>query len=369
MMDERKPASSETVPAAPQTEPPEPAATSTRLDESLRDLQRARTEFAASISRDVRTPLTLLLGPLQDILDSAASALAPGSRSMLETARRNAFRLLTLLDALPDSSRIESGGTLGARAPADLASVTAALVGTFQSVCDAAGLRLIVDCPPLAEALSVDPDAWEKIVVNLVANAFKTTTTGAIEVRLRAQDGNAQLIVSDTGAGMSENELRYVFERIDRVATQDADGSGRATFGLPFVRSLVRRHNGSIDVQSAPGRGTRCIVLLPLESRLAGGAAPATEKSPAIAEAPLPARADARSGSQATAADAAVRRRGHVVVAEDHAETRDYLCHVLEAAGFIVDAVADGLAALAICGARAPDVVVSDVLMPGLSGF
>ena len=313
-------------------------------------------DFAAHLSRDVRTPLTLLLFPLQNILESPASALAPGSRSMLESARRDALKLLQLLDTLSDSSSIDGSPTRAAAAPADLASFTADLASTFRSACDAAGLRLSVDCPPLHDQASVNRDLWEKVVVNLVANAFTSTTQGSIEVRLRAQDGNAQLIVSDTGAGISERDLHYIFDRFDRVGPGDDGGSDRIGFGLPFVRDLVRRHNGSIDVRSTLGRGTTLTVLLPLEAR-------AADARPVQPQTVVPTR------PRVPIAGTASSQRGHVVIAEDHAETREYLCHVLTAAGFTVEALADGKTALAACEVRAPDVLVSDVLMPGLNGF
>jgi PAS domain S-box-containing protein len=362
MIDDQEPHSERTVEApAQETEQLKRRQTElTRLDERLHHLHRAKTEFVANISREFRAPLTLLLGPLQDILDSPASALAPASRTVLEVARRNALRLLQLLDTLPDICWIESGGTRAARAPADLAAFTEDLAQNFRSACEAAGLHLIVDCPPLPEQVSVDQDVWAKIVINLVANAVTSTSEGTIEVRLRAQDGNVQLIVSDTSAGISERELHYVFDHLDRAAPPRADGSARVSVGLPFVRDLVRLQNGSIDVQSTPGRGTRFTVCLPLEAR---DFSPRAEASPAWPQAGVPAHSDV------PAADAVLSPRGHVVVAEDHAETRGYLCHVLEAAGFTVDPLADGNAALAICQIRPPDVLVSDVLMPGLDGF
>jgi len=383
MIEENEPASERTVDApARETDQLKRHETDlTRADGPLQDLDGTTTEFVAHIPRDFRTPLTLLLGPLQDILASPASALAPGSRTVLEQARRNALRLLNLLDTLPDFSWIERGRTGAAREPADLAAFTAELIGSFRSFCEGAGLRLIVDCPPMPEQSHVDRDAWEKIVVNLVANAFKSTVEGTIEVRLRAQDGNAQLIVSDTGAGIPKSEMPYVFDDFDDVPRVRTGRSDRIGFGLPFVRELVHLHNGSIDVQSTPGRGTSFTVVLPAgaaQSPRAGahghaesgpvssandGSAVAARASPAWLERGVP------TNARVPATDAALNRRGHVVIAEDHAETRVYLCHVLETAGFTVDALADGTAALATCQARAPDALVSDVLMPGLDGF
>ena len=307
----------------------------------------------AHLSRDVRTPLTLLLFPLQHILESPASALVPGSRRVLETARRDALKLLQILDALGDAPPADPEA---ASEPRDLASLTSDLVETFRAACDAAGLRLVVDCPPLGEPRAVDRGVWEKVVVNLMANAFTATTQGTIDVRLRAHDGRAELTVSDTSGGISERELHYIFDRVDRAAPGDNGGSDAAAFGLPFVRDLLRRHDGSIEVRSTLGGGTTFTVLLPFDARQAE-APPARPRQAAPARARVPAAAVPSS------------QRGHVVVAEDHAETRDYLCHVLTAAAFTVDAFADGTTALAACESHAPDVLVSDVLMPGLNGF
>jgi PAS domain S-box-containing protein len=354
----------------------------TRLNERLQDLDRAKTEFFTNVSREIRTPLTLLLGPLQDILDSPASALAPNSRTVLEVAQGNALRLLKLADTLPDFYRIEGGRAGAAPEPTDLAAFTAELAGNFRSACDWAGLTLIVDCPPLPEQFYLDRDVWEKIVLNLVANAFKSTVKGNIEVRLRAQDGNVKLSVRDTGTGIPESELHYVFDHFHSDAGARTGTSERIGFGLAFVRELVQLANGSIDVHSKLGRGTTFTVLLPLaahQSPVRPGAR-AGSGSP-TASAPMHASAFAaeallgRPGAGAPAdahlpATAAVLSpRGRVVIAEDNAEMRAYLSYVLEAAGFTVDALADGTAALVTCQARPPDAVVSDVAMPGLDGF
>jgi signal transduction histidine kinase len=148
--------------------------------------------------------------------------------------------------------------------------------------------------------------------------------------------------------------VRYIFDNADRLARTRPGPTGSRGFGLGFVRELVQLSNGSIDVQSTLGRGTRFTVLLPLDAR---AFPPRLDQTATPTDVTLP------------ATDAVVNLRGHVVIAEDHAETRIYLSHVLEAAGFTVDALADGTAALAACQDRAPDALVSDVLMPGLDGF
>ncbi len=383
MVDENQPASAPTrdAPARETEELKRRDAELTRLNQRLQDLDRAKTEFFAKVSREFRTPLTLLLGPLQDILESPASALAPNSRAVLEAAQSNALRLLNLVDTFPDFSDVEGGRAGAAPVPTDLAAFTAELASNFRSACDAAGLGLIVDCPPLPEPVYLDRDVWEKIVLNLVANAFKSTVEGTIEVRLRAYYGIAQLIVSHTGSGISESELQHVFDKFDRVVGAHSGASDRFGFGLAFVRELVQQQNGSIDVQSELARGTTFTVLLPLDAHQSAADSAQVGNGGSRASTPMHANAVGAKGlpgpheagvptvAHLPKAAAVLSLRGRIVVAEDNADMREYLIYALEAAGYTVEALPDGAAALASCQRLPPDAVVSDVLMPGLDGF
>jgi signal transduction histidine kinase len=338
----------------------EPRGGSASEDGRLRLVQGAMTEFVSHLSRDIRAPLTLILSPLHDILESPAPALAPGSRTVLEAARRRAMALLQMVDAIAAAGD-SAGGTGHPRPAGDLASRTVEIVEYFRPFCDAAGVQLIAECAPVAGRIAADNAVWETVLINLLAGAVTATLAGAVEVRLSMDGGTARLSVSDTGAGIPEADLPYVFERLNRTVPAASELAGSSGFGLPFVRDLVRRHGGSIDVSSTVGRGTTFVVTFP-------AIAPATD----TAAAPQPVRtapARARRRSEHVAPDADARGRGHVVIVEDHPETRAYLTESLKAAGFTVDDVPDGLAALAVCIDRAPDVVVSDVLMPGLGGF
>jgi len=353
----------------------------TRLNERLQNLERARTEFFSNISREFRTPLTLLLGPLQDILDSPASALAPDSRAVLEMAQRNALRLLQLVDTLLHFSSID-GARPDVAEPTDLAAFTAALAGNFRSACDGAGLNLVVDCPPLPEPVYVDREVWEKIVLNLIANAFRFTVEGTIEVLFRVKDGNALLTIRDTGTGIPESELPHLFTHFHCVAGAPPGTSGRTGIGLGLVRELVRFHNGSIDVQSTPGCGSTFTVVLPLAGRNSSrrvlddaGIARVSVSAGVQGGAPVGKGPDTvpaavvSDDSHISTPDFSLSTRGRVVVVDDNDDMRDYLRHVLEGAGFEVDALPNGTDALAACQARPPDALVSDVFMPGLDGF
>ena len=231
----------------------------------MAEIDRAKTAFFSNVSHEFRTPLTLMLGPLEDAL-AEAGALPEDQRQRLDVAHRNALRLLRLVNSLLDFSRIESGRVLASYRPTDLAALTADLVASFRSATDKAGLRLIVDTPSLSEPLYVDRDMWEKVVLNLVSNAFKFTFHGEIAVELRDTEGGARLTVRDTGTGIPRAELPKLFERFHRVENargRSFEGSG---IGLALVQELVKLHGGQISVASELDRGSAFTVSIPLGS-------------------------------------------------------------------------------------------------------
>jgi signal transduction histidine kinase len=140
--------------------------------EALAELDRAKTTFFSNVSHEFRTPLTLMLGPIEDALAEADEPLTPAHRGRLEIARRNGLRLQRLVNTLLDFSRIEAGRVQAVFESTDLAALTADLASNFRSACEKAGLQLVVDCPPLAEPVFVDRPMWEKVVLNLLSNAF-----------------------------------------------------------------------------------------------------------------------------------------------------------------------------------------------------
>ncbi|WP_377805759.1 ATP-binding protein [Azospirillum sp. A29] len=355
-----------------------------RLNERLTELDRAKTQFFSNISHEFRTPLTLMLGPLEDALgDDAATGLAGAQRKRLEIARRNAMRLLKLVNSLLDFARVEAGRAQVSFGPVDLALATRELAGHYQSACDRAGLRLVVDCPPLPEAVFVDRDAWETIILNLLSNAFKFTRAGEIVVRLRAANGSATLTVSDTGSGIPAHELPRLFERFHRVEGASGRSFEGTGIGLALVRELVELHGGTIQADSILGKGSRFHVTLPLgHTHLP---ADRLRLSPLVPAGPS--RADAFAaeverwlsdggdvGADGEAGHGAAsdptRPEGPLVLlADDNADMRGYVRRILTASGYQVVATGDGEEALAAARNRIPDLVLSDVMMPTLDGF
>ena len=332
---------------------------------ALAELDRAKTAFFANVSHEFRTPLTLMLGPLEDVL---ARELAPEAREQLEVVGRNGQRLLKLVNTLLDFARIEAGRAQAAYRPAALGALTADLASNFRSACERAGLRLSVDCPPLAEPAYIDPEMWEKIVLNLLSNAFKFTLHGEIAVSLRLKD-RFELEVRDTGAGIPADALPRMFERFHRVEDtrgRSHEGSG---IGLALVNELVKLHGGSIAVQSTVGKGTTFTVTIPkgrahLPAQRVKGEAAAASASRAdayVAEALgwLPGSAPAPEAKKAGP---------RVLLADDNADLREYARRLL-AEHYEVEVAPDGQAALEAIRARPPQLVISDVMMPRLDGF
>ncbi|MFI4942050.1 MAG: ATP-binding protein [Burkholderiales bacterium] len=341
--------------------------------ERLAELDRAKTLFFTNISHEFRTPLTLLLGPAEDAL---AAARDDDQRERLQLVHRSALRLQKLVNTLLDFSRIEAGRVRAVYEPVDLAALTGELASVFRSAVEKAGMQLRVDCPPLPVPIHVDRGMWEKIVLNLLSNAFKFTLAGAIEVRLRDAGTAVELQVADTGAGIADEHLPHVFDRFHRVEGVPARTHEGTGIGLALVQELVKLHGGTIAVSSTLGKGTTFTVSVPkggahLPAERAGAAALAsTELSSEhfASEALGWAGVDGAASRKAAAGSPAEGGRPRIVWADDNADVREYVRRILSPR-YEVAAVADGEAALAEIRRATPDLVLADVMMPRLDGF
>ncbi len=359
-----------------------------RRAETLAELDRAKTLFFSNVSHEFRTPLTLMLGPLEELLAEHQGVLTEAQRHQLALVHRSGLRLLKLVNRLLHFSRIEAGREQAAYEETDLAALTAELASTFRSTVEHAGLRLKVDCPPLPEPLWVDRQMWEKVVLNLLSNAFKFTFEGELRVSLAWRGDGVELSVADTGTGIPPEELPRIFDRFHRVQGargRSYEGSG---IGLALVHELVKLHGGTVRAESTPGQGTTFTVFLPRgtahlpKERLGatgergtpglGASAFLQEAAGWLADQSVePAPPTALPGTRLapeTTAPRASASEGRILVADDNADMREYLVRLLETR-FTVEAVGDGQAALEAARARLPDVVLSDVMMPGLDGF
>jgi signal transduction histidine kinase len=348
--------------------------------QALAELDRAKTVFFSNISHELRTPLTLLLAPLDDVL--ARTTLAEDDRYLVETARRGGARLLKLVNSLLEFSRIESGRIEASYEATDLAALTMDLASVFRSAFQRGGVTLTIDCPKLPEDIYVDRDMWEKIVLNLVSNAFKFTLKGTVRVAQHAHAEHVELEVSDTGCGVAAEDLPRLFERFFRGRTPQArthEGSG---IGLSLVQELVKLHGGSVTASSELGVGTTVTLRIPrgfahLPPERVGGARTLQRArigaSPFVEEV-LGWLPEDTSPQPATAPAALVKaqpgeaNQTRILIVDDNADMRRYLCRLL-GAHWKVDAAADGATALEAIRQNVPDLVICDVMMPVMDGF
>ncbi|GAB6987093.1 SpoIIE family protein phosphatase [Nocardioides pyridinolyticus] len=345
--------------------------------EQLARLDQAKTDFFANVSHELRTPLTLLLGPAEDALADDTTALPAPQRVRVETIARNGQRMLQLVNTLLDFSRLESGQARSSFRRTDLCSLTSELAAMFQSAAERAGLRLEIDCEAGLMAY-VDRDQWSKVVLNLISNALKFTFEGGVSVRLGVEDEQAVLRVIDTGTGIPEADQPRLFERFHRVAgsrSRTHEGSG---IGLALVAELVTAHGGSVEVDSVEGAGSTFLVRLPLghdhlpadqveheTGVLAVAADGLTRSMVAQTLSWLPDEARPRSELPDPAGQGS---RARVLVVDDNADMRAYIADLLRPE-YDVAVAADGLDALAQMAEAAPDLVLTDVMMPRVDGF
>jgi PAS domain S-box-containing protein len=355
--------------------------------EALAEVDRAKTTFFSNVSHEFRTPLTLMLGPLEEVLLEARERLGPERHEQLVAVRRNGLRLLKLVNTLLDFSRIEAGRLQATYQPTDLANFTSEIASAFDSAMDNAGLRFSVECQPIAEPVYVDRDMWEKVVLNLLSNALKFTFEGEVALTLKNVDGVVELQVRDTGVGIPEEHLQRVFERFHRIEGVHARTYEGTGIGLALVQELVKLHGGSVRVESALGQGSTFTVTiasgkahLPAERIQAAQLFSSTKiRAEAYVE-----EAQQWLGDESGAVDVAMlgklptltsspepkpaAKRELILLADDNADMRRYLLRLL-GDRYEVHAVADGSQALEATRQLRPALVLADIMMPRLDGF
>jgi signal transduction histidine kinase/DNA-binding response OmpR family regulator len=320
-----------------------------KRQQALEELDRARTEFFQNATHELRAPLTMLLAPLQDILDEPGVVLPAAARDTVETSVRAGDRLQRVVDALLDISRAEPGPLIAHREDVDLVALTVDVVKELRPAAEG-GVDLRVEVPADPLGSYVDRTMWTTIVSNLVSNALKFTADGEIAVILTGDDQYVVLTVADTGIGIPDDEQTKIFERFQRGSSSDQQpGSG---IGLALVADLTSAHGGTVEVDSELGVGSRFVVRLP---RYNG--------SQAAAE---------LAASAATSEEDSGRVRPRLLIIEDEPDLRSYLIKLFTRDGYEVEAVGDAESALAWFQHHAdnpPDMLITDVMLPGQSGL
>jgi len=391
--------------------------------EALAEIDRAKTLFFSNISHEFRTPLTLLLSPLEDMLSEPNTI--PINRYRMGVAYRNALRVRRLVDTLLEFSRIEAGRKEGSYRKVDIAMFTRDLASTFRSAVEKAGMELVVETGEIDEDVYVDTDMWERIVLNLLSNAFKYSHRGSIRVEVSQVKGNVQVSVADTGVGIPEDQLDKIFDRFHRVENSGGRSMEGTGIGLAMVRELVQLHHGVIGVKSEVGVGSTFTVTIPSgkdhlpADRIVQNEEPISQPHAEayVAEAMkwVPAEegagawvgnwkgevpvmdemvgmdggdglgdgGDGRGGGEKDGGDGwgGVRKAGRpkgdpvidddrytVLLADDNADMREYVQRLLSAQFNVVTAT-DGEDAFQKTVRYKPDLLLSDVMMPRLDGF
>ena len=374
--------------------------------EALAEIDRAKTVFFSNVSHEFRTPLTLMLAPTEDALADTEVPLPSIHRDRIELVHRNSLRLLKLVNTLLDFSRIEAGRIQAVYEPTDLATLTTELASTFRSLIERAGMALVVECSPLPEPVYVDREMWEKIVLNLISNAFKFTFSGTITVRLQTVANHVNLIVEDTGIGIPPDELPHLFERFHRIKGAQGRSFEGSGIGLSLVQELVKLHGGTISVTSTVGQGSCFTVSIPkgtdhlppdrigatrILASTGMGVTPYIEEAlrwlptesseentrrteweenhhePTLRSQESP---DLQFSAHPTGTPAAdiTQHASRILVVDDNADMRNYVKRLL-GQRYDVDTAEDGIAALNAIHQRIPDLVLTDVMMPRLGGF
>ena len=343
--------------------------------EQLRRLDRARSQLFANVSHEFRTPLTLTLGPLDDLRAGLHGPLSDGATEQVDLARRNATRVLDLINEILELARAEAGRVTVRARPVDLGALVDGVARTFLPLAERKAIAYDVRPPPEPIVVAADPELLERALSNVLSNAFKFTPDGgSVRVSVTRAAGSARIAVRDNGPGIPAADVGRVFDRFHRAASTASAHPGTG-IGLALARELVVLHGGAITAESEEGFGSTFVVTLPTATAHLpaadvaddGAAAPWTPRAapPLPPGAPVPGAADALPPDAGAPDDDDVTT---VLVVDDNAEVRAYVTRHLAPPYRVLEA-ADGQRGLELARRHLPDLVLSDVMMPVMDGY
>lgn len=352
--------------------------------ESLAGLHEARSRLFANLSHEFRTPLTLILGPLRGLLDGRHGPLPEGAREQHGLMLRNGQRLLRLINQILDLSSIQAGAlTLDVRT-ADVVAFTRATVLAFAPLAERRAIELRFRANTSAILLDFDPEQLEKVLLNLLSNALKFTERGGeVQATVHGEGDRALIVVRDTGVGIASEELPRIFDRFHQADASDTRRHEGTGIGLALARELVELHGGEIRAESTPGEGSTFTVLLPVRRGPPEVGTTMSRSQPRGVRTELESEAAFEIASDDDAASAAARRVGEaaaasdddsavdrttILVVDDNADVRAYVRSILEPAYVVIEA-RDGEEGLETARSALPDLIVADIMMPGLDGL
>nr|WP_236675903.1 ATP-binding protein [Chryseolinea lacunae] len=341
---------------------------------ALAEIDKAKTTFFSNISHEFRTPLTLLLAPLEDSLNDPHTN--PENKVRLDVAHRNALRMQKLVNTLLEFSRIEAGRMEGRFSRVDIAALTEDLASTFRSAIERAGMHLHIHRGEISGDVYVDVDMWERIILNLVSNAFKYSRDGEIVVDIQQEGQLISVSVSDTGVGIPEDQLDKIFDRFYRVENSGGRSQEGTGIGLAMVKELVKLHHGTIRVESKPGEGSVFTIHMPVGKdhlmadriELNNTSGPSLNHSTTFVGEALKWSHDEATQPEEPMETANGARKNKVLLADDNADMRAYV-HRLLSDKFAVITAVDGEDAYEKILVHKPNLLLSDIMMPKLDGF
>ncbi|MEQ9403450.1 MAG: response regulator [Cyclobacteriaceae bacterium] len=339
--------------------------------ESLQELNEAKTRFFVNVSHDLRSPLTLILGALDKITEKDYDILDTESRELLDVGYKNGKRLLYLADEIMDLTRLEEGKIKLDLQYVKIVPYLRLLTKMFSSAADIKSIKMEFSAEVDEETiLQLDPHQFEKIIYNLLSNAIKFTPEGGeVNLHLKARKKYIEIFVSDSGSGIPEESLNYIFDRYYQAGSNEFQSQAGVGIGLALVKELVVLHKGTIEVRSSQS-GTRFHISIPFK------------ESDWVSKAIIPERSldvvtrnslwvdlqEEKKQIQVSSLTNQNEDAKSILIVEDHKELRSYLKSILSS-DFRIHLAADGVSALDILQSEQIELIISDLMMPYMDGF
>jgi signal transduction histidine kinase len=231
-----------------------------KINAQLKELDRMKSDFVANVAHELKTPLTIIKGNLDNIDQGLAGEVHPKQREILEDVFRVINRLSRLINDLLDISKIESGKMELNKEGLDIVALAGEIVKTFEALAGAKNIGLVKEFPVKAVNVNADKDKLTQVFINLLANAIKFTDKGSVTVRIIDMQGEVEVEIQDTGPGIPNDQADKIFDKFVRVIAEKKEGTG---LGLPIARDIIVLHKGRIRIESVVGKGSKFIFIIP----------------------------------------------------------------------------------------------------------